>query len=215
MNPNSSTEQRSKLRDRLRTATRDAILEAAGEIFASEGALNARVEDIAARAGVAVGTLYNYFADRTALVTALLDIRTAELLEALDTQTRARAASERDARGFETAVEGFVAALVRHFDANRGLLTVLLEEQRTRGMDAKAVSRKHTVIEQILERAERLMARGVRAQALRKDDAHLHATLLVGMVRGVVLTSLAQRDQRLGDVAGHITRVFMQGAAAR
>jgi AcrR family transcriptional regulator len=216
MNPDSTSEPKAKLRDRLRTATRDAILHAASEVFAADGAANARVEDIAARAGVAVGTVYNYFGDRAALVRVLLDIRTAELFTALDDNLRQRSTTGRTTGGFDAAVEGFVTALVRHFDVNRGLLTALLDDQRAHGMDAKAVSRRRTVLEQILSRAEKLMAKGVRAQALRKGDPAVYAVLLVGMVRGMVLNSLwGRRDQQLGDVASHITRIFMHGAAAR
>ena len=84
MNLASSSEPRLKLRDRLRGATRDAILEAAAAVFSAGGATQARMEDIAASAGVAVGTVYNYFEDRTALVTALLDARRRDMFEALD-----------------------------------------------------------------------------------------------------------------------------------
>src|SRR5689334_18472384 len=102
MNLASSSEPRLKLRERLRGATRDAILEAAAGVFAAGGATQARMEDIAARAGVAVGTVYNYFEDRTALVTALLDARRRDMFEALDAAVSpaAVAAADRSARGF-------------------------------------------------------------------------------------------------------------------
>ncbi len=74
----------STLRHRLRQSTRDAILEAAATAFNGQGAAAARMEDIAAGAGIAVGTLYNYFRDRSALVSAVLQSRTQGLLDALD-----------------------------------------------------------------------------------------------------------------------------------
>ena len=61
-----------RLRHRLREETVSAILEAAEHEFASDGLHAARMERIAARAGVAVGTLYNHFDDREALVLALV-----------------------------------------------------------------------------------------------------------------------------------------------
>jgi len=53
-------------------------------VFSAGGATQARMEDIAARAGVAVGTVYNYFEDRTALVNALLEGRRRDMFDALD-----------------------------------------------------------------------------------------------------------------------------------
>ncbi len=49
------------------------ILEAAREVFARKGFSKARMEDIAARANLSKGTLYLYFKNKDALITALLD----------------------------------------------------------------------------------------------------------------------------------------------
>ncbi len=49
------------------------ILEAAREVFARKGFHKARMEDIAARANLSKGTLYLYFKNKDALITALLD----------------------------------------------------------------------------------------------------------------------------------------------
>ncbi|HEY5955482.1 MAG TPA: helix-turn-helix domain-containing protein [Polyangiaceae bacterium] len=60
-----------------------SIVEAAEQVFAERG-LDARLEDIASRAGVAVGTLYNHFADRQALVEALIESHHVNLTERLE-----------------------------------------------------------------------------------------------------------------------------------
>src|SRR5262249_47627306 len=152
---NSHSESRLRLRARFRDATREAILTAAASVFAADGATNARMEDIASTANVAVDTMYNYFADRTALVRALLDMRTRALLDALDAPPGDRAdRSDRAGRGFAGDLERFVASLARHFDANRALLSVLLEKELHRGIDAQAASRRHTVLQKMLIRAE-------------------------------------------------------------
>jgi AcrR family transcriptional regulator len=59
------------------------IIEAAEQVFAERG-LDARLEDIASRAGVAVGTLYNHFADRQALVEALLESHHVNLTQRIE-----------------------------------------------------------------------------------------------------------------------------------
>ena len=212
VNHASSSEPRLRLRARFRDATRAAILDAAATLFTAEGAAAVRIEDIAAAAGVAVGTVYNYFEDRTALVTALLEVRTRALFDALDAAARSRAAADR-AAGFEAQLERFVEPLARHFDANRALLHVLLQEELHHGMDATAASRRRTVLQELLVRAERLAAKGIRTRALRKGDPQVYAALLVGMVRGVAMSALARRDGRFADHAREIVRVFLEGAA--
>lgn len=59
-------------------ANRDRILQAAREEFGAHG-LNAEVSDIAARAGVGVGTLYRHFENRDGLLTALMQAIQADM----------------------------------------------------------------------------------------------------------------------------------------
>jgi AcrR family transcriptional regulator len=70
------------------------------------------MEDIAAAAGIAVGTLYNYFEDRRALIAAVLEVRTRALIDALDQALSPE--SERTSRGpgrFAAELERFADAL--------------------------------------------------------------------------------------------------------
>lgn len=65
-----------------RTANR--LLEATREVFASQSYTNARVEDITATAGVSHGTFYTYFANRAAVLDALVDEATRRLHDVLE-----------------------------------------------------------------------------------------------------------------------------------
>lgn len=58
------------LRTELR---REQVLDAATKVFAERGFYKATIKQIAAEAGVADGTIYNYFADKTDLLLGLLD----------------------------------------------------------------------------------------------------------------------------------------------
>jgi AcrR family transcriptional regulator len=64
-------------RNRLR------ILDAAAEVFAERG-LHVSLDEIAARAGVGVGTVYRRFADRDELIDALFRARVEEMLGLLE-----------------------------------------------------------------------------------------------------------------------------------
>jgi AcrR family transcriptional regulator len=69
---------------------RQRLLAAAGAVFAEHG-LEATMDDVAARAGVGVGTAYRRFANREELLDALFRARIKELDEIMD---RAAAASD-------------------------------------------------------------------------------------------------------------------------
>src|SRR3954468_18283970 len=66
-----------------RSRNRAAVLAAAQKLFAVRGLESVRMEDVAAEAGVGVGTVYRGFTDRAGLVRALLDERERKLQDAL------------------------------------------------------------------------------------------------------------------------------------
>ena len=57
----------------LVAARRTQILDAATRVFASKGFNRSTIRDVAQDAGVADGTIYNYFANKTDLLFGLLD----------------------------------------------------------------------------------------------------------------------------------------------
>ena len=67
-----------------RRAKLQAILDAALDVFAEKGFADARLDDVAARAGVAKGTIYLYFASKEALFEALIHSGIAAPLETIE-----------------------------------------------------------------------------------------------------------------------------------
>lgn len=88
--------------------TRDAILEAAYLTFAAEGYQRTSVGDVAAAAGVSLGTVYQYFQDRADLVAALVQRTVAVMLERADATWRA----EEGVEGLRRILRNFVSAYV-------------------------------------------------------------------------------------------------------
>ncbi|MGC4083519.1 MAG: TetR/AcrR family transcriptional regulator [Vicinamibacterales bacterium] len=216
MNSASSADSRVSLRSRFRTATREAILQAAAELLGADDGAQTRMEDIAARAGIAVGTLYNYFEDRKALVSTLLESRTRSLLDELDAVVSRRkpsAAAGDAADTFRLELTDFVDALGSHLESNRFLFGVLHDEERQRGIDAQAATRKSTVVGELLTRAERLMEKGIRTKVLRKSDPALYAALFIGMLRGIALTAFLTPGAAPKWGTDAIVRQFLTGAA--
>jgi AcrR family transcriptional regulator len=67
-----------------RQAKLDAILAAALDVFVEKGFADARLDDVAARAGVAKGTIYLYVASKEALFEALIHSGIAASIEAIE-----------------------------------------------------------------------------------------------------------------------------------
>lgn len=74
------TSGRPNRRAESKARTREAVLSAAGTVFAEKGYGSASVEEIARRAGVAIGSVYAHFGGKQALFAALVERTTAENL---------------------------------------------------------------------------------------------------------------------------------------
>jgi AcrR family transcriptional regulator len=132
---------------------RARILAAADEVFAERG-LEVSLDDIAAHAGVGVGTVYRRFPDKDALIDALFE----------DKIDRAVALAE-EALEIEDAWEAFttfVRGMCRMQAQDRGFKDALL--LRDRGRERVAGAR-----ERIAPRALELLARAQEAGAVRAD----------------------------------------------
>ncbi len=68
------------LRDRQKRERGQRIVKAAERLFARKGYVEVAMEDVAARAGLAVGTIYNYFPSKSALLLAIVRRETESLL---------------------------------------------------------------------------------------------------------------------------------------
>ena len=100
-------------------ATRQRILEVAQELFASQGFDATTTRDIAKAAGIATGTMFNYFSSKEAVVGSLA----AEALAELGVDSKA---ISRDGASLEEALFAFVAAGLRKLKPLRKHLPVVL-----------------------------------------------------------------------------------------
>ncbi|MFE9427584.1 TetR/AcrR family transcriptional regulator [Kitasatospora sp. NPDC006697] len=124
----------------------DAILTAARQAFESHGS-EAALEDVAARAGVAIGTLYRHFPTRAALVEAATRDGLAELAE-----QPGRPDAPVDPL---TALTAWMHRAVRHFSTFRGLVGILAQSMYDEGTPSHAAcAAMHDTGAQLLARAQ-------------------------------------------------------------
>ncbi len=202
-----------RLRERLREQTQRTILAAAEDVFALHGLHAVRMESIAARSGVAVGTLYNYFRDRDDLLRALQRARKTELFEALD-----RALGEAADLPFPERLRRFLTALFQHFIAHRAFLAVLVQQEHAwcHGSASMPPEPSETMRE-MFGRFELLVHGGAEEGAVRTADPDLLPAFLLGMVRATLvrqcLYGAADGTERsAGEMAQLLGDFFIRGA---
>jgi len=202
MNPNSKHEPR--LKERLRAETAKTIAAAAEEVFASKGLEQARMEEIAARAGVSVGTLYNHYQDRDALLRELIDGRKQELVKNLDAVLEA---CKREP--FREQLRRFARTVFDHFEGHREFLAITLQR------DTANLAQPSEAMREVKARAEALVQRGLEQHVLRPLGNELWPTLLLGSVRAVLVHELRYPGKlRVAGRADMVVEFFLRGAAA-
>jgi AcrR family transcriptional regulator len=179
MNPDSSSGSSvRRLRQRLRESTAQEILTAAEQIFVERGIYDTHMADIAARAGVAVGTLYNHYKDRDSLVNALIEERRAKLLQGMDD-----ALVQTDGQPFHLQLHEILKNIHAHFEEHwQFFVTFTQIECVPPNMtgSSKAIQRE------IYLRFEQLIERGRKQGALRPKVVKLAPALLMGITRSML-----------------------------
>ena len=94
----------------------ETLIDAAAQTIAERGLADTTTNHIAALAGVSVGSLYQYFATKEALIDALSERMRKELMVALDAQIRSLLDAD-----IRTLTRAALAAVFDYFESHKGL----------------------------------------------------------------------------------------------
>lgn len=154
---------------------RDKLLVAATEVFGERG-LDASLEEIARRAGVSIGTLYNHFPTREAFWDAIFP----ERLSALERVMESALAAPDPWDGFVGYLEGLFALQAE----DHGLNDALAQRFRAAGEVEQACHRG-------FRRAERIIQRARDSGQLRPDFEPEDLVTLIWAMSQVIRESMA------------------------
>lgn len=185
------------LRSQLRETVRAAILDAAEERIAAQGLHATSLVEIAKAAGVAVGTLYNYFEDRDAMVRALFETRRATLRPKL----QAVMASGADL-DFEPRMRRFMRELFEAFESHHRYVQVVFQAEHLKPTGS------HT---DLIAAIEELVAAGVREGVIAKTTAETLGLVIAGSIRSVLMRRSQQGSSFVLD-ADPICSLLLDGA---
>jgi AcrR family transcriptional regulator len=165
----------------LSALRRSQILEAAARVFAEKGFHRATIKEIAQAAGVADGTIYNYFDSKPALLLGLLD----RLNETRQREPDLRRGLAEDFRGFFT---GYLRHRLAVLQPNRELLQAALPELLANASLREQYYRQ--MVQPSLEAAAGHFRARIAQGQMRPVDPALTARALAGLVLGLQLLHL-------------------------
>jgi AcrR family transcriptional regulator len=199
---------RPRLRDEFREHARAAILEAGEDVLATQGLHSARMDEVARKARVAVGTIYNLIGDREALVVEILSVRHSEVLALLATTL-----DEVHNLPFREQVQASVVALFGYLREHSRFFLLVTESERGPACPHQRLSLE--TVAEIRRLFRELIARGIKQRALRPEGRELYPAMLMGMIREVIAQDLeAENAGLLDERAAQVLEVFMHGAGA-
>ena len=163
------------LQRQILEARRALILDAATRVFAEKGFHRATIKDIAHAAGIADGTIYNYFANKESLLSAILD-RLAQQ------DTTPEAAVQTDLRAFMAAyLRQRIALLWPNYEVFKAVLPELLVNQDLRDLYHQQILLPG------MQQAEQFFTAQIDAGKLRRLDVAIVARAISGMLFGLFL----------------------------
>lgn len=178
------------------TERRNQILRAARAVFIEKGFLAARVEDVAARAGLSKGAVYFYFPSKRHLFMALVSEEHENTYGFLQQ-------AEEDVR---PAIVKLLDLGLKYLDYFAGLKSpprffLMMCEQGIR--DDEIREECQAVHQQFVDSATRILAQGMAEGAFRESDPHAIAMMLKAMIDGLAGQSAIgirpERDRLMTD----------------
>jgi len=189
--------QRQALRSQLRETVRATILDAAEELIAAKGLHGAGLAQIAKKAGVAVGTLYNYFDDRDAMVRALFETRRATIRPKVLAVMSAGAGLS-----FEQRLRKFLREVFEVYEGYRQFIKVLFEAEHLKPTGSHS---------DLLTAIDDIVAGGVAEGVIAKQTVEPLSIMIAGALRAVLVRK-SHSGESFVDIAEPIATLLLDGA---
>ncbi|KFE66221.1 TetR/AcrR family transcriptional regulator [Hyalangium minutum] len=189
---------RKKPRQERSRATVDAILEAAAHILVAHGFEDTTTRQVAERAGVSIGSLYQYFPSKEALITALFE---RQIQRVLDVCTEAL--QSQGSPSTQQVVRDVALGVMKAYAVNPRLHQVLISEGLKLGMMERVQS-----FEQRIETVVRTFMLHYSSQ-LRSRRVELATFVITRAIRGIIWSAAIERpelfeDPELADELGEL-----------
>ncbi len=190
----SQTDPRKAPRQARSRATFDAILQAAGDILARDGQAGLNTNHVAQTAGVSIGSLYQYFPNKQAIVTALIRDLRAGMLADME-----RAAADADRIGLEETVRLLVRASLRHHLVDPARTEALERVEAELPVDPEVAGQKREIHALIVD----VLARHY------VDDPETVARDVIAMCQGIAHAAVDAGERDFEALAARLDRAVL------
>jgi AcrR family transcriptional regulator len=170
-------------------ATVEAILTAAAQVLIAQGYEGATTARIAERAGVSIGSLYQYFPNKEALVAALIEHHAEEIVAVLE-----QALGDPEPASLEAGIRAFMRAGISAHRLDPKLHKILNEQVPRVGHLAKVMDTSRRVTEAI-----EAFLRRHRAEVNPKRDPAIAALVVETAVEALAHKVVIERRDLLKD----------------
>lgn len=183
------------------------ILEAAIDVIAERGFFNARVSDIANRAGVADGTIYLYFKNKEQILMAAISTPFAVFME----RARAEIAKSANSSDPRQQLKNLAALHLGGLGANRNLAIVFQTELRQSARFLAQFSRHQ--LKQYFDLVREIVREGQRTGVFRRElSDKIVANCFFGALDEMVTSwILSEHEYSLAGAADAVTDVILRG----
>ena len=199
---------KSSARRTARLAVRSDLHAAAEAVFAEKGYAATKMTDIAEQAGVAVGTLYNYFPSKEEIFQEICLMRSGQFMAALEPRERTACPMEQ--------LGHIVRQSFAYLDEHSAIFAMFVERGAHNEVDLEriggpVVDREYVRFLALLDKTIR---KAVAAGELRRDlPVPTMVAALSGAMNGATYAWLKRRRRgRLASVADDILTLFLSGA---
>jgi AcrR family transcriptional regulator len=185
------------------------ILEAARKVFAQKGFSEATVEDVAAAAGVAKGTVYLYYESKRDIYFAALKFGIEQMYAMLDERLKSVSTPQEKLRTL-------IAVKLQYFEENRDFFKIYYSELGNICIHPSTIDNDFKTL--YLEQAkvvESILREGVRKKVIRAVRAEQTAFAISDIIRGVVTQRvLGWTKGKIGQDVDFIFDLIWKGIAA-
>lgn len=178
--------------------TRERLVAAAREVICDVGLKHARMEDIAARAGVSRAAVYYHFNTKADLIAAIVD----DVCSGLTDIVRASLA--------DGPLDGVIAATVRFFSDHVAVARLLLTDVTLPADPLRLLTRHREALLSIIRRR---VTADVAAGRMRPMDPDVAAQAIVGLIRVAPVEMICNESTDLDHLTAQLTD-FLQHALA-
>jgi len=210
---------KSTSRERPIEERRNQILDAAAQLFARKGYRGATIREIAREAGVAEGTIYNYFDSKHDLLISLPQRISWPLVSSFVKSARSRGSDKvaDDEEQMARLLQASMSSMQQHTDAVKVLLAYIpfMDEE----IQAQFLEQTTRFFTRIFD-FEGFLQDRIEAGTFRPLDTAIVARAFVGMVLIFVLSQEILPGRKVipmsyEEIAREIVQLFLYGAVAR